>query len=65
MSGMKIKLRRIERGYKQYEFAQKVGVSRNYIQLIENGKARNPSLVVMKRISELLETPVSELFFDD
>ncbi|RXI49145.1 XRE family transcriptional regulator [Clostridium tetani] len=63
--GLKIKLKRIEKGYKQYVFAEKVGISREYLRLIENSKAKNPSIQVMKKISQLLETPVQELFFNE
>lgn len=63
--GLEIKLKRIEKGFKQYKFAELVGVSREYIRLIETGKAKNPSILIMKKISELLETPVQELFFND
>lgn len=64
-NGLKIKLKRIEKGYKQYVFAQMVGVSREYLRLIETGKAKNPSVELMKKISEVLETPVQELFFNE
>ncbi|WP_341479369.1 MULTISPECIES: helix-turn-helix transcriptional regulator [Clostridium] len=63
--GLKIKLKRIEKGYKQYVFAEKVGISREYLRLIENGKANNPSIPIMKKISKVLETPVTELFFNE
>lgn len=64
-SGLRIKLKRIEKGHKQYVLAQQVGISREYLRLIENGKANNPSVQVMKKISEILETSVQELFFSD
>lgn len=64
-NGMKIKLKRIEIGYKQYAFAEKVGISREYLRLIESDKAKNPSIQIMKNISQLLEISVQELFFND
>lgn len=63
--GLKLKLKRIERGFKQGEFAEMVGISRYYLSALERGKATNPSIPVMKKISILLETPVQELFFND
>jgi len=63
--GLRIKLKRIEKEYKTTEFAEMVGISREYLRLIEAGKAKNPSILVMKKISELLDTPVQELFFED
>ena len=63
--GMKIKLKRIEKRLKQYEMAEMVGISREYLRLIEKGTKTNPSIQIMKKISEVLETPVQELFFQD
>lgn len=63
--GIKIKLKRIEKGFKQYEFAEKAGISREYLRRIENGTAKNPSISIMKKIAELLETDAQELFFQD
>ncbi|KAJ49439.1 putative transcriptional regulator [Clostridium tetanomorphum] len=61
----KIKALRVGNGFKAGEFAEKVGISREYLRLIENGKAKNPSILIMKKISEILETPVTELFFNE
>jgi putative transcriptional regulator len=61
--GLNIKLKRIEKGFKQYKFAEMLGISREYLRLIETGKAKNPSILVMKKISEILETSAQELFF--
>lgn len=61
--GMRIKLKRIEKKLKQYEVAELVGISREYLRLIENDSAKNPSIAVIKKIAEVLETPIHELFF--
>jgi len=61
--GLLVKVKRIEKEYKTIEFAKMLGVSREYLRLIENGKAKNPSVELMKKISELLEMSVLELFF--
>ncbi|WP_102399508.1 helix-turn-helix transcriptional regulator [Haloimpatiens massiliensis] len=63
--GLKLKLKRIEKGFKQGELAEKVGISRYYLSALENGRAKNPSILVMKKISEILETSVEELFFNE
>lgn len=63
--GLRIKLKRIEKEHKTIEFAKTIGVSREYLRLIEAGKAKNPSVEIMKKISEALGTPVQELFFMD
>ncbi|RIV26716.1 XRE family transcriptional regulator [Alicyclobacillaceae bacterium I2511] len=46
----------------QREFADAVGVSRAYLSNIEGGKYF-PSLHVARRISEVLNTNIEELFF--
>lgn len=62
--GIKLKLARIEKGYdKSYEFAEKVGITRQYLTMLETGKAKNPSRCLMKRISNILGVSVEELFF--
>lgn len=62
--GMKMKLIRIEKRLKQYEMAEMLGISREYLRRIENNTAKNPSIPIMKKISEILEISVQELFFD-
>lgn len=59
---MKVKLKRIEKGIKQQDFAKTLGISKATLVKIEKGDY-NIRLSLMKRISELLETPVQELFF--
>lgn len=63
--GLVIKLRRIELEKKQIDFAKELGISREYLRLIEAGKAKNPSIALMKRISKGLNSSVQELFFSD
>lgn len=61
--GLKLKIKRIEKGVKQKELAREVGISIQYLNALENGRATNPSIPIMKKISEILEVPVTELFF--
>ena len=61
----KLKLKRIEKGFKQCELAEKVGISRYSLSALERGKVKRPNLEVIKKISEILETPAQELFFND
>lgn len=63
--GLKLKLKRVEKGIKQKDLAKEVGISIQYLNALENGRATNPGIPVMKKISEILETPVTELFFED
>lgn len=61
---MKLKLKRIEKGIKQYELAEKVGISRYYLSSLERGKSKNPSNMLMLKLAQELDTSVEELFFD-
>jgi len=64
-TGMKIKLRRIEKGYKGKEMASILGISYEYLRLIENGSAKNVSDPLKIAIAELLGTNVGDLFFSN
>lgn len=61
----KIKALRVGQGIKAGEFANELGISREYLRQIENGIAKNPSVDLMKRISKLLKSTPQELFFSD
>lgn len=61
----KIKALRVGKGIKAGDFANELGISREYLRLIENGKAKNPNVKLMKNIANLLDSTVEELFFSD
>lgn len=61
----KIKALRVGQGIGATEFAKTLGISREYLRLIENGRAKNPSIDLMKKIAKLLNSTVQELFFSD
>jgi len=61
----KIKALRVGQGIKAGDFAKELGISREYLRLIENGKAKNPNRELMIKISKLLNSTVQELFFSD
>lgn len=61
----KIKSLRVGMGYKAGEFAKELGISREYLRLIENGTAKNPNRVLMKKIAKLLKSDVITLFFSE
>lgn len=63
--GLKLKLKRIEKGFKQIELAEQIGISRYYLSGLERDKIKNPNIEVMKKISKVLEVSAQELFFDD
>lgn len=62
----KLKIARLEAGYtKAYEFAEKMGISRQYLTMLETGKAKNPSRELMIKIAKELNTDVQTLFFSE
>lgn len=61
----KIKALRVGMGYKAGKFAKDIGISREYLRLIENGTAKNPNRNLMIKIAKALDTTVQELFFSN
>lgn len=59
--GSKIKILRNNKKYSQEGLASLSNLDRNYISLIENGKA-NPSIIYLKQIAHALEVDIKELF---
>jgi len=59
-----IKIKRIKLGIKQKDLAFAVGITPQYMMHIENGKAKNPSINVMKKLADALNSSVQELFFE-
>lgn len=58
---MNVKLKRIEKGIKQKDFAEILGISKATLIRIEKGNY-DIRISLMKKISKLLDTPVEELF---
>lgn len=61
----KIKALRVGQGIKAGDFAKELGISREYLRLIENGKAKNPSRDLMIKIAKALDSDVVTLFFSE
>ncbi|GAF63533.1 putative transcriptional regulator [Bacillus sp. TS-2] len=60
----KMKIARMEKGYTQEQLAQKIGITRQTISLIEKG-AYNPSLKLCMEICYELEKTLDQLFWID
>ena len=60
----RLKVLRAERGWTQADLAAQLGVSRNSVNAIENGKF-DPSLPLAFRIARLFELAIEEVFEDD
>lgn len=61
----KIKALRVGLGIKSGDFAKALGISREYLRLIENGQAKNPNKDLMIRIAKALDSDVQTLFFSE
>ncbi len=64
MKNIKLKLARVEHDLSQAELAKKVGVTRQTIGLIEQGKY-NPTLQLCIAICKTLDRTLDELFWED
>ena len=64
--GMKNRIRvlRAERKWSQAELGKRIGVSRNSVNAIENGR-HDPSLPLAFRIARQFELPVDQVFEDE
>ena len=60
----RLKVLRAERGWTQADLAARLGVSRNSVNAIENGKF-DPSLPLAFRIARLFDLTIEEVFEDD
>ena len=59
--GRRVRELRQERNLTQQELSEKIGVSTNYIGMIERGE-RNTSLLKVFKLSKILDVKTSELF---
>ena len=62
---MKIRLKRIARGWTQEDLSRESGVSRNTIVKLEKGDIDGIRFGIIKKIAATLDTTVQELFFSD
>ena len=59
--GERLRKYRVEKGFSQETFAEKTQLDRTYISGLERGK-RNPSFLIIRRISKVLEISEQQLF---
>ncbi len=62
--GRAIHRQRIKLGISQEDFADQVGLDRTYVSGIERG-IRNPTLLVLLRLAQVLGVPVAQLLEAD
>lgn len=58
--GRLIRNKRELKGLTQIELAEKAGVDRNYIGMVERGE-RNPSYLSLQKIAKGLDIPINEM----
>ncbi|QDJ12138.1 Transcriptional regulator, Xre family (plasmid) [Roseomonas mucosa] len=58
--GERVNALRVALGLSQEDFAAQAGLDRTYVSGIERG-LRNPTLLVLLRLAQALEVPVTEL----
>ena len=61
--GFKLKKARMQRNLTQQELADKSGVSRVTIAMIENGQTRDVMASTLLKLANALDMSVSDLFF--
>ena len=64
MGNIKLKIARIEKGFSQQELADRIGVTRQTIGLIEKGKY-NPTLNLCVNIAIILNKTLNDLFWEE
>jgi putative transcriptional regulator len=62
---MEVKIARIKKGYTQQQLRMLLGISPQTLVAIERGHYEKVSITLAKKLSEILETPVQELFFQE
>lgn len=62
--GLNLKIARIKKNLSQKELAKLAGISPATVSKAENGKI-NLRIYTIKKISKVLDIPVTELFFDE
>ena len=59
-----LKIERIKKGFKQGEFAKQLGITPQYLRLIEKGGVE-PRRDLMIKIAKELNSDVAAIFFSD
>ena len=64
MYSNKIKQVRESKGITLSKLSQLTGISSGYLCHLEKGSRKNPSIVVMNKISDALNKSITEIFFE-
>ncbi|WP_039657603.1 helix-turn-helix transcriptional regulator [Clostridium tyrobutyricum] len=63
-TGLKLKIKRMEKGLNQQQLGKAIGVSRQSVSLYERNKMY-PNIKIIKKICRTLDTDPKELFFNE
>lgn len=61
--GHRLKLFRVAAGLKQSELAEKLGVTKNYVYMVESGR-REPSREFVANLSKAVDIPLSVIYLE-
>jgi putative transcriptional regulator len=61
--GLRLKLFRVAADLKQHEVAEALGLTTNFISMVERGK-REPTLKYLRAFSRLIKVPISVLLWE-
>lgn len=61
---LNLKIARIKKGLSQEELSKMIDISRTTYRNIESGKTE-PKRNIMEKLSEALDTPIMDLFFNE
>ena len=59
--GQNIKVLRVTKNISQKDLAKKLGITPNYLSMIENA-AKKPSLTLIEKLAQVLEVPLATFF---
>ena len=65
MENNRIKQIRLKKGMSLIELAEKSEISAGYLCHLEKGSRKNPSVIIMKKISKALGKSITEVFLID
>ncbi|MCQ6275199.1 helix-turn-helix domain-containing protein [Bacillus sp. V3B] len=60
----RMKYLRLQRGYSISKLSEKTGISKSYLSYIERGIQKNPSLHILSRLANSLDTTLEDLLDD-
>lgn len=65
MNGAKLVYHMRKQNLKNYELAEKLGVTTVYVSYLRTGKNRNPSIELLVRMADVLQTTIDELIREE